>query len=121
MSKLSKKQFLENYSSFPNFHKELLKQGGVEWTLIKEYPQDYYTANSGSVPGMIYYKDTVAFAKKHHLSILQILDEFECDCGKLETKPSSQDETNYFNWLSWFAWENMMSKIISFLETKDYF
>ncbi|APG66311.1 hypothetical protein LPB136_13425 [Tenacibaculum todarodis] len=119
MSKLSKKKFLENYSSFPGFHKELLKQGNVEWTLIKKYPQDYYSANSGSVPGMIYYKDTVAFAKKYHLSILQILDEFEYDCGKLVNRPSPQDETNYFNWLSWFAWENMMSEIISFLEMEN--
>ena len=116
MSKLTKKKFLENYSSFPNFHRKLLKQGNVVWSILRENPQDYYTANSGSVSGMIYYKDTVAFAKKYHLSILQILDEFECDCGKLENKPSPQDETNYFNWLTWFAWENMMSEIISFLE-----
>ncbi|QXP72519.1 hypothetical protein H0I31_02120 [Tenacibaculum sp. AHE15PA] len=116
MAKKSKKNFLENYSSFPNFHKKLLKQGNVEWNRLKEHPQDYYTANSGSVSGMIYYKDTVAFAKKYHLSILQILDEFECDCGKLENKPSPQDETQYFNWLTWFAWESMMSEIISFLE-----
>ena len=119
MSKLSKKTFLENYSSFSNFHKELLKQGDVEWSLLIQYPQDYYAANNGSVPGMIYYTDTVTFAKKHHLSILQILDEFECDCGKLENKPSPTDETNYFNWLSWFAWESMMSEIISFLEMEN--
>ena len=117
MSKLSKKTFLENHSSFPNFHKKLLEQGDVEWALIKEYPQDYYAANSGSVPGMLYYTDTVAFAKKHHLSILQILEEFECDCGKLENKPSATNEVQYFNWLSWFAWENMMSEVISFLES----
>jgi hypothetical protein len=116
MSKLTKKNFLENHSSFPEFHKKLLKQGGVEWALIKEYPQDYYTANSGSVSGFIYYKETVKFAKKHHLPILQMLEEFESDCGKLENKPSPTDETQYFNWLSWFAWENMMSEIISFLE-----
>ncbi|WP_439130908.1 DUF7222 domain-containing protein [Polaribacter sp.] len=83
MSKLSKKRFLENHSSFPQFHKKVLKQGDVEWKLLKENPEDYYAANSGSVPGMIYYTDTVAFAKKYHLSILQILDEFESDCGKL--------------------------------------
>ncbi len=116
MSKLNKQNFLENYSSFPNFHKNLLKQGDVEWSLLIEHSQDYYAANSGSVPGMIFFTDTVAFAKKHHLSILQILEEFECNCGKLENKPSSTDETNYFNWLSWFAWESMMSEIISFME-----
>jgi hypothetical protein len=118
MSKLSKKQFLENHSSFPNFHKKVLEQGDVEWSLLIEHPQDYYAANSGSVPGMIYYKDTVAFAKKHHLSILQILDKFECDCGKLTNKLSTIDKVHYFNWLSWFAWESMMGEVISFVESK---
>lgn len=117
MSKLRKKTFLENHSSFPTFHKKLLKQGKVEWSLLIEYPQDYYTANNGSVPGMIYYSDTVDFAKKYHLSILQIIDEFESECGKLENKPRPQDETEYFNWLAWFAWESMMSEIISFMES----
>lgn len=119
MSKLSKKEFLEKHSSIQNFHKKLLKQGNVGWSLLIEYTQDYYTANSGSVPGMIYYTDTVAFAKKHHLSILQILDEFESDCGKLENKPSPQDEIQYFNWLSWFAWESMMGEIITFVENEN--
>ena len=100
MSKLSEKTFLENHSSFPIFHKKLLKQGDIEWSFLIEHPQDYYTANSGSIPGMVYYTDTVAFAKKHHLSILQILDKFESDCGKLENRPSPKDETQYFNWLS---------------------
>ena len=116
MSKLSKKEFLEKHSSFPEFHKKVLRQGGVEWKQLVKDPQDYYTANSGSVPGMIYYKDTVSFAKKYHLSILQILDEFETNCGKLENKHSPQDETQYFNWLSWFAWKSMMSEIIAFSE-----
>ena len=116
MSKLNKETFLEKYSSFPEFHKELFRQGNVDWSELVKYPQDYYAANSGSVSGMIYYKDSVAFAKKYHLSILQILDEFECDCGKLENKPSPQDETQYFNLLAWFSWESMMSEVISFLE-----
>lgn len=117
MSKLSKKKFLEEFSSFPNFHAKLLKQGGVKWKLLTKHPEDYYTANSGSVPGMIYYKDTVPFAKKYHLSILQILDELECNCGKLENKPSPQDETQYFNWLTWFAWESMISELMAFVDS----
>ena len=90
MSKLSKKTFLEKHSSFPNFHKKVLKQGGVECSEIIKYTQDYYADNTMSVPGMIYYTDTVAFAKKYHLSILQILDEFESKCGKLENKTISE-------------------------------
>ena len=105
MSKInvSKKEFLENHSSFPEFHKKVLKQSGLEWKLLKEKPQDYYAADSGFVPGFIYYNDSVPFAKKHHMIILQILDEFESECGKLENKPSPTDETQYFNWLSWLA------------------
>ena len=110
MSKLSKKNFLKNHSSFPEFHKKVLEQGGVEWKLLKENSQDYYSADSGSVPGMIYYTDTVGFARKNHLQILKILDDFENECGQLKGR------TQYFNWLSWFAWESMMSEIISFLE-----
>lgn len=115
--KKTKKDFLENYSSNPELHKKVLKQGNVSWNDLKEYPNDYYAANTGSVYGMIYYKDTVKFAKKNHLAILQELDEFEGDCGRLENKPKPTDETQYFNWLSWFAWENMMSQLISYLES----
>jgi hypothetical protein len=117
MSKLSKKTFLEKHSSFPNLHKKILKQGAIEWKQLIKCPQDFYAANTGSVPGFIFYKDTVKFANRHHLKILQILDEFENDCGKLENKPSPQDEIQYFNWLAWFAWESMMSEVISFLES----
>ncbi len=115
MSK-SKKQFLENYSSNPELHKKVLKQGLVEWQQLIKYPQDYYAAESGSVPGFIYYKDTVKFANRHHLKILQILDEFECDCGKLENKPSPTDEVQYFNFLAFFAWEALMRELIVFIE-----
>ena len=73
-------------------------------------------ASSGSIPGMIYYSDTVPFAKKNHLLILQALDNFENECGKLENKPSPTDETQYFNWLAWFAWENTISEVLNYLD-----
>ncbi|MDX6746634.1 hypothetical protein SHK09_07505 [Polaribacter sp. PL03] len=119
MSKLSKKTFLEKYSTFPNFHKKILKQGGVKWSLLIEHPKDYYAADSGSVPGMIYYTDTVGFARENHLQILKILDDFENECGQLKGSPTPTDETQYFNWLSWFAWESMMSEISSFIENRN--
>ena len=119
MSKFSKKRFLEEFSSDPEWHKIVLKQGGVDWELIKKNPYDYYAANIGSIPGMIYYKDTVKFAKKHHLKILQILDEFENECGKLERKPSPLDEDLYYNWLAWFSHESCLSEVIAFIESED--
>lgn len=108
--------FLNNYASNKELAEKALNAGGVNWNNIKEYPNDYYAANTGSVPGMIYYTDTVKFGKKNHLLILQVLQEFENECGTLENKPSPKDETQYFNWLSWFAWENTMSEVISYLE-----
>lgn len=73
----TRKDFLNNYTSNKELAKKALKQGGVDWQTIKEYPNDYYDASSGSVNGMIYYSDTVKFAKKNHLLILQALQEFE--------------------------------------------
>lgn len=108
--------FLTNYASNPELAKKTIKQGGLSFYEIKEMGWDAYAANTGAVPGMIYYSDTVKFAKKHHLLILQALENFESECGKLEDKPSPADETQYFNWLAWFAWENVMSELLNYLE-----
>jgi hypothetical protein len=113
----TKNDFLNNYSSNPELAKKALKAGGLTWNEIKEMKYDAYAANTGSVPGMIYYSDTVKFAKKNHLLILKSLDDFEHETGaKLENKPSPTDETQYFNWLAWFAWENTMSEVLNYLE-----
>ena len=55
----------------------------------------------------IYYSMSVA--------ITNALNEFENECGLLENKPTG-DETQYYNWLSWFAWENVMSEVINYIE-----
>jgi hypothetical protein len=54
-----------------------------------------------------------SLAKINHL---QILETFESECVRLESKPNPKDEAQYFNWLSWFAWENMMSETLSYLK-----
>jgi len=113
----TKKDFLNNFSNNPELAEKVLKQGGLTWSEIKEMGWDAYTANTGSVPGMIYYSDTVPFSEKNHLLILKTLDEFERETGSpLENKPSPTDETQYFNWLAWFAWENTMSEVLNYLE-----
>lgn len=109
----TQKEFLNN-CQFPELAKKTLKQGGVAWADLVKYPQDYYTANTGAVYGMIYYSDTVKFAKKNIFLIQQALNEFENECGQLN-KPT-EDEIQYYNWLCWFAWENTMSDLINFLE-----
>lgn len=111
----TKKEFLENASN-PELARKTLNAGGLTWAEIKEMGWDAYAANTGAVPGMIYYRDTVKFAKRNHLLILQVLDEFEEETGaKLENKPSPTDEQQYFNWLAWFAWESTMSEVLNFL------
>lgn len=113
----TKADFLNNYSRNPELAKKTLKAGSLTWDEIKEMGWDAYAANTGAVPGMIYYTDTIKFAKKNHLLILRALDEFENETGaKLDSKPSTIDETQYFNWLAWFAWENTMSEVLSYLE-----
>ena len=111
----TKKEFLANCSN-PALFTKVLNAGGVNWSDLMDRPSDSYDASSGAVPGMIYYVDTNRFAKKHLFVILQAVSEFEQEFGVLTNKPDATDETQFLNWLSWFAWENMMSELISFSE-----
>lgn len=113
---MSQEDFIENYATYPELAEATLIQGGLDWDDIEEMGYDAYDAGIGSVPGMIYYSDTVPFAKDHHLEILQALQEFEEETGTLPNKPSPTDETQYFNWLAWFAWENTMSEVLNYME-----
>jgi len=105
--------FFKNCSN-PTLFRKVWKQGNVSFKYVKQFPNDYYAANSGSVPGMIYYVDTVRFAKKNIWLILEQLSAFEQEIGQPLNKPS--DTRQYQNWLTWFTWENMMSELITYLE-----
>ena len=116
---ITKKKFIESTNN-PKLTKATLKQGGIDWDDLIKYPYDYYDAASGSVNGMIYYANTVKFAKKYQDDILDELDLFEDETGAKLNKPKRIDKTLYYNWLSWFAWENMMSNLINQLESYNY-
>lgn len=60
----TKQQFLNEFSSYPELAKRTLKAGGLSWSEICEMREDAYAADIGAVPEMIYYSDTVRFAKK---------------------------------------------------------
>ena len=111
--------FLTNHSHSPKLHRKAWAMGGVSWKEFKERPNDYYAANTGSVKGCIYYADTVKFAKKNLDLIHEEVREYEKENGEqLERMPRySEDETTYYNWLTWFAWENMASALIGYLES----
>ena len=108
--KLTQAQFIKSTEN-PTLTRAILKQGGVDWADLIKYSEDYYDPGSGSVGGIIYYEDTVKFGKKYQNAILDQLEEFEEETGGKLKKPKRSDATQYYNWLTWFAWENMMSNL----------
>ncbi|RZK43319.1 MAG: hypothetical protein EOO90_03405 [Pedobacter sp.] len=109
------KRFLDTNSSNPELHRLVFKAGGVAFSEFKERPYDFYAANTGAVSGMIYYEDTVRFAKKNLVLIMDALNRFENECGLIPDKPTD-DKTQFYNWLAWFAWESMAGELLSYLE-----
>lgn len=107
--KLSKSKFISE-SRYPELTKKVLNQIGVEWSQLKEYPYDYRDAGAG-VSGFIYYSETVPFAKHNLVLIMNALNEFENEIGEPIKKPTD-DETQFYNWLSWFALETVIDDLI---------
>ena len=100
----------------PKLTQAVIEQIGmaVDWHELVENISDYQDASSG-IPGFIYYSETVEFTKENFMLIMQALHEFENDCGLVLNKPSD-DETQYYNWLAWFALEHVMHDLESWLE-----
>ena len=85
-----------------------------DWKLMFEYPEDYRDAGAG-VSGFIYYTDTLAFFKRQSYNILTTLSRFNAECGcQLEKDVCWEAETTFQNWLSWFALENTVQKVIDY-------
>ena len=107
----TKKEFLENCQ-----HRELaeavLKQMGEDWKELIYRPEEFRDASTG-ISGFIYYSDTCKFAKDNLLLIINALNEFEHEIGSPLDKPTD-DETQYLNWLSWFALENTIDQIMQY-------
>lgn len=112
---MKKKEFIESTNN-PKLTKAILKQGNVNWADLIKYPDDYYDPGTGAVSGMIYYYDTVKFAKKYQDDILDELDLYEDEVGAKLDKPKRTEKEQYYNWLSWFAWESMMSNLMNQLD-----
>lgn len=110
------KDFLNNYSLNKRLHKKVWSAGGVDWNDFKECPYDYQDPSSGSVVGLIYYDDTVKFAKNNLGLILERLREWENESGRLNVPNKKDEPTAYYNWLAWFAWEDMASELLFYIE-----
>lgn len=111
-----KKDFLSE-CIFPELYRKMLNQGGVTWYDIRNYPDDYRDAGSGSVPGIIYYSDTAEFYRKNSALIHQYIDYLNAE-GLEVVNPYNpvHDQISYENWSVWVVWESMMADIIIFLE-----
>lgn len=108
--------FFKNYSTNPVLHQRVWKMAGISWNEYKEYPGDFYDASSGAVPGCIYYEDTVNFAKKNIGLILEQLRETEQEIGSLNVPRREGDGTQFYNWLTWFSWEQLAGELQNYLE-----
>lgn len=111
----TKKEFLERFASHPELAKKVFRQMGVDWKEIIEYPEDFRDASSG-VSGFVYYRDTVPFAKRNMVLITKALHDFEQEMGTPLKKPTD-DETQYLNWLAWFALENTIDEVMGYKES----
>ena len=110
----TKKEFIEN-CQHPELANKVLNKMGASWNEIIEHPYDYRNAGDG-VSGFIYYSETVPFAKSNLVLIQNVLNEFELECGVL--KKPTDDETQYYNWMAWFALENTIQEIIYYKENQ---
>lgn len=95
----------------PELAKKALKAGGLSWAEIKQMGWDCYAANTGAVPGMIYYRDTEPFGKRNVTLIAKAAKEI----GMSEQFAEKLADEDY-NWLAWFAWEYTMSEVLNYLE-----
>lgn len=86
-----------------------LASHGLTFQDVWERPEDFRDAGAG-VNGF-YYADTEEFFKSCPLLILEVLEEFEDDCGRIK-KPS----TNLANWYSWFALETTIQAVMDVKE-----
>lgn len=114
--KLTKNNFIK-HSSNPELTRAVLNQCGVDWEDLLEYPYDYMDAGNG-VSGFIYYSETVPFAQKHLVLIMNAINEYENDIGEPLKKPTD-DETQFYNWLAWFALESVVNEIVMFKENNE--
>lgn len=106
---MTREQYLSE-SRMPELARLVLDQMGMDWEEIIERPEDFRDAGAG-VSGFIYYSDTVPFAKDNLVLIMNALNEFESETGCPLKKPTD-DETQFYNWMAWFALESVVDEIM---------
>ena len=104
-----------NQCSNPELFRKVWNTSKLNFSEVKEYPNDYRDPSSGSVPGMIYYCDTEKFAKNNLQDILELIADFDEETGS-NTLKSAKESGNKLNWFTWFTYESMIIEMIDYLE-----
>lgn len=138
MAKITLKAFAEFSHIDAGLIRAVVRQIGG-WESFKETAQD--VANHGAdagFSGFIYHSETVPFAKRHKKAILEYAKQLAHDisdgnwldliagfnCLKMQSSevarayfdPRSEDRTQVFNALAWFALEEVARSYIDFVE-----
>lgn len=111
MTRKTKKEFLNDFTRYPELARKVLNQMGNSWAEIIEYPHDYRDASAG-VSGFIYYSETHRFAKRNIGLILEAIGDFQDETGCSFDGEKLTD----LNWLAWFALESVMQEVIDYKE-----
>ena len=104
-----------NECSNPELFRKVWNASKLNFSEVKQYPNDFRDPSSGSVSGMIYYSDTEKFAKKNLDAILDLIADFDEETGG-NTLKRATDSGNKLNFFAWFAYESMIIEFIDFLE-----
>lgn len=96
-------------SRYPELYEKLIRFGGVSTADMRKSPRDYYAANTGSVPGLIYNSKCEAFFKNNFSDIFEVLQDAQ-DEGLMS------DGLRHYNaaFCVRFVWEFMQAELFSF-------
>lgn len=90
----------------------------------------------GTIPGLIYYRDTCKFYRKNKAGIMELISEYEDSTGEKITDLISkqieystgefysalsrynEDHTQIYNWLTWFGFEQICYMLSDILENE---
>lgn len=111
--------FIENHykGEYSELFTNLWEVAGVDFEEFVEYPHDFASPSSGSVPGLIYYADTTEIARNNIEDILRlVLDKERFSNESVFTYKNQQMDNEPLNALAWFAWEELFSELLEYLQ-----
>lgn len=114
------KQKLNSYLTDEVYITEL-KRAVILDILDQEDPKAYikevleHGCISGIVAGLIYYADSLPFAKKHFDDIVDIYQLQADDLGK-DNMPNPMLESSPLNWIAWYGYEETVRELADELD-----